>query len=1125
VPPPPTPAPPRRLGRYELGEEIAHGGMGAVFHAYDPELHRHLAVKVLKPELRQHPQLLRRFLVEARITGQLQHPGIVAVHDIGRDEHDLPFLVMKLVRGQTLAELLRKRSRVTDDLSRWLAVFEQVCQAVAFAHSHRVIHRDLKPANIMVGRFQEVQVMDWGLAKVRSTEEAPGAKEQVEAEFSLVETLEEGVRTHGTLGSPQYMPPEQALGEWHCVDERADVFALGGILCEVLTGQPTYPGSSAAEVLARARRGAIDDASARMDACGADRELVTLALECLSPEIEQRPRDAGVVAQRVAAYQRGVQERLRQAEQERAAAQARVIEERKRRRLTIVLAAVLVLLLLAGGSGAWLLQQHRARQHEAAARTMHAVEHARELLQQGWQANDLAILQAAQAEASKAAEIARSGAADQATQQAAATVQQEIDEQLARIDRDRALLDDLLNISFFQESGSERSDASGRRTGLEQLSVDERYAAAFRRRWADLDMESGNEAEVVARLAGEPKPVVEEVAAALAGWLLYRRQTHQDEARWRRLYRLAEQLDTNGQRRQLRALLAGGLLPPVGIVAGLGGAGLPWTALWPVEQGHRWQQLVQLRQQVNVSREPALSVVLLAQACYLAGDTAGAESVLRQAVTTRPNEVILLHLLGRVLEERGRLPEALEYYRAARGVRPQLGVALGLALSKTGRGEEGAAVLRDLIDKQPTNPELYFDLGYVLDEQKKLPEAEAAFCKVIALDPDYAEAYFNLGSVLRDQKKLSEAEAVYRKAIALQPNAAKVYNNLGVLLCDYQKKPAEAEAAFRQAIARKPDYARAYYNIGNALRNQKKLSAAEAAYRKAIELQPDDVLAYNGLGIALRDQKKLVEAEAAYRQAIALNPRDAQAYINLGVLLCDYQDKPGEAEAAFRKAIALKPDSAEAHYNLGIALHAQKKLVEAEAAYRKADELLPGHPIIGDSLRRAQRLLRVDRKLAACLDGKERPASAQEAADLAVYAAYRERYRAAVRFYTEAFQQDPRFADDLAQQQRSNAARCAALAAAGKGNDAAAVDEAERVKLRRQALDWLRADLKAYRSLLEKNKDAATMQQVLTHWREDTDLASIRDPAALDKLPAAERDAWKQLWTDVEALHQRSQHK
>src|SRR5262249_48527372 len=139
---------------------------------------------------------------------------------------------------------------------------------------------------------------------------------------------------------------------------------------------------------------------------------------------------------------------------------------------------------------------------------------------------------------------------------------------------------------------------------------------------------------------------------------------------------------------------------------------------------------------------------------------------------------------------------------------------------------------------------------------------------------------------------------------------------------------------------------------------------------------------------------------------------------------------------------------------------------------------------------------------------------------------YREQYRAAARFYADAFKEDPNLANDLDAQHRYNAACSAALAAALKGQDAAGLGEAEQSQLRRQALQWLRDDLKAYSALLEKNKAmAATVQQRLAHWVEDGDLAGVRDAAAIAKLPEAEGDAWKMLWADVKALHARCQEK
>ena len=151
---------------YCVESEIGTGGMGEVYRVHDPDLNRALAVKILRKEHRGRADLEARFLEEAQILGQLQHPGIVPVHEIGRLDDGRPFFAMKLVKGETLEKLLHGRPRPDYDLPRFLATFEQICQTMANAHDHGVIHRDLKLSNFMVGAFGEVQVMDWGLAKV-----------------------------------------------------------------------------------------------------------------------------------------------------------------------------------------------------------------------------------------------------------------------------------------------------------------------------------------------------------------------------------------------------------------------------------------------------------------------------------------------------------------------------------------------------------------------------------------------------------------------------------------------------------------------------------------------------------------------------------------------------------------------------------------------------------------------------------------------------------------------------------------------------------------------------------------------------------------------------------------------
>jgi serine/threonine protein kinase len=325
--------PPVRLGRFHIREEIARGGMGVILRGHDDDLNRDVAVKILLDEHADKPELLHRFVEEAQIAGQLQHPGVVPIYELGRLPDRRPFFAMKLVKGRTLADLLAERSDPTQDLPRFLGIFEQVCQAVAFAHSKRVIHRDLKPANVMVGGFGEVQVMDWGLAKVLGAGWAAAvARPAPAAGLSAIRTVRsqpaakgdatapDGAQTEAgsVLGTPAYMPPEQARGEVDSLDQRCDVFGLGAILCEILTGNPPYMASESWRVVYLAALGDLADGFARLERCGADKELLALARDCLSPEIDKRPRDAGEVAQRMATYLQGIQERLWSAERERA---------------------------------------------------------------------------------------------------------------------------------------------------------------------------------------------------------------------------------------------------------------------------------------------------------------------------------------------------------------------------------------------------------------------------------------------------------------------------------------------------------------------------------------------------------------------------------------------------------------------------------------------------------------------------------------------------------------------------------------------------------------------------------------------------------------------------------------
>jgi serine/threonine-protein kinase len=285
--------------RYRIDGEIARGGMGAVLKGRDPDLGRDVALKVLRDDLRDDADLVRRFVEEAQIGGQLQHPGIVPIYELGTFADRRPFFAMKLVKGHTLAQLLEARNGPDDDRPRFLSIFEAIAQTVAFAHARGVIHRDLKPSNVMVGSFGEVQVMDSGLAKVLPrggvVDDATAGKGQGPPKGdTVIATARSGSAAEHSqagsiLGTPAYMAPEQARGETEQLDERCDVFALGSILCEILTGGPAFLGRTTGEIQRKAALGDLADAYARLDASGADPELVDLVKSCLAREPADRP--------------------------------------------------------------------------------------------------------------------------------------------------------------------------------------------------------------------------------------------------------------------------------------------------------------------------------------------------------------------------------------------------------------------------------------------------------------------------------------------------------------------------------------------------------------------------------------------------------------------------------------------------------------------------------------------------------------------------------------------------------------------------------------------------------------------------------------------------------------------
>ncbi|MGH7192489.1 MAG: protein kinase domain-containing protein, partial [Candidatus Saccharimonadales bacterium] len=251
-------------GQFRMLREFAKGGMGKVSIARDLALKRDVAVKELLDEVVDLPNSQRRFVAEAEVTGQLEHPGIVPIYALGADERGKPFYAMRLIEGQTLAQAIddfhRQMGYRRSELKALLRRFVMVCQTVAYAHERGVIHRDLKPANIMLGPFGETLVMDWGLAKpVRDGQ----SNESTLGDVAQRQLAAGGV-TQGdcVVGTPAYMPPEQARGKTAEMGVAADIYGLGAVLYHLLTGMPPYSGHSSGEVLEQVKTAAPPNPSA-----------------------------------------------------------------------------------------------------------------------------------------------------------------------------------------------------------------------------------------------------------------------------------------------------------------------------------------------------------------------------------------------------------------------------------------------------------------------------------------------------------------------------------------------------------------------------------------------------------------------------------------------------------------------------------------------------------------------------------------------------------------------------------------------------------------------------------------------------------------------------------------------
>jgi tetratricopeptide (TPR) repeat protein/tRNA A-37 threonylcarbamoyl transferase component Bud32 len=978
------PVPTEQIGRYQLLEEIAEGGMGKVLRVRDPDFERTLAIKVMKPKASEHPTAQRRFLEEARLTGRLQHPGIPPVHELGRLDNGSPFFAMKLVKGHTFKALLKQRTDPTQELPRFLGIFRQVCQTVAYAHSRGIIHRDLKPHNIMVGAFGEVQVMDWGLAKAiahLAEEEAtvPVGHSSIEA---LHWNREAGLsRTGDVMGTPAYMAPEQARGEIRTLDQRCDVFGLGAILCEVLTGKPPFWQGSGLDLVLQAADGNLKDAFARLDNCGTAAELVELTRHCLAPHPADRPRHAGQVAEAVERYEAMVQERLRQAELERhkaqvqaeeerkraeveqaraeeqrrraeaeqaraeeqrwraeaeqsradeerkrrAAEQAQVREERRRRRVQLGLVSTAALLALATvTAGAWFLQDWMHKNDRRAQ-----LEDALTIRLDGLRARQR-TLHAQLADPIKASQ--RISDMD-GWQKEVADLRNGWQLALELVDKNGELLDpswfeslraldqtlqaDHRDWQLARDLDDIRMKASTAVEGKLNSGIAVREYPSLFQKHR-LAVANGQTAALVADIGRSRLRHV--LVAALDDWAL---RIMQDD--W-------------SQKRVAKPALRAAALEPLWEVARQLDPD-PWrNQVRDPKLG-----LAELRA-LAAGVKPAtqtphiLHLLAVRLASHPEAEKDGV-ALLRRATLHHHQDFWLHILLGDLVKD----PVARAgCNQAALALRPRNSGAhnnLGVALAA--QKDYGGAITcyRQALQFDPTSALTYTNWGLALKEQKDYAGAIARYRQALQLDPNFVPAHMGLGLALAAQKDYAGAIRHYQKALKLDPRYAPAHKDWGNFLAT-QKDYAGAIAHYEKASLLDPRDAPTHYNWGNALYSRKDHPGAIAHYQKALQLDPNFAPAHTGWGRVLVVQQDYAGAIDHFRQALQLDPNTAHADFRWGMALQAQQDYAG-AIHHFRQALKLDPQDAHAHLYWGTSLQAQQDYAGAVHHYKLALQLDP----------------------------------------------------------------------------------------------------------------------------------------------------------------------------------------
>jgi eukaryotic-like serine/threonine-protein kinase len=1054
---------------YEVECLLGRGGMGVVYRARHVRLHRVVALKMLISGAYAGPPERTRFQREAEAVASLHHTNIVSVYDVG-DHGGLPYFTMELLEGGSLARALRGTPQPVRQAA---ALLTTLAEAVHVSHQGGIVHRDLKPANIMFTADGTPKIADFGLARHFAGE--PGI------------TLS-GAR----MGTPSYMSPEQASGKAAKIGCATDIYSLGALLYEMLTGRPPFRAETASETERQVI--AEDPVSPSRLNTRVPRDLETICLKCLHKAPERRYATAADLAADLKRFQQDLPIMARRGGLvERAGKWVH-----RHPTPAAILVAGLLLAMILVGAGVWLAMLE-ARRRDSVEIDLREWARLRESAR--WDEARGALIRAmTRLEWSAAADLRRR------------VVQAGRDLDFAiRLDTIRLRRVTRGELAFYKEQAHREYDEAFERSGLGSI--------------------HDQPARVAARI--NSSAVRSELMAAVYDWAL----CTSDKAQRSWLLAVARQADSSSD------VWRDGALD---------------SAAWENERA-----LARLVETAPVADEPVS--LLLALGERLRAAHGNAAPFLRQVQEGHPADFWANLIAGNAILQTTP-QEAGGYYRAALASRPSAAVgycAVGDAFKLQNSPDLAIDYYKRALQLDPAYVRAYSNIGVALQEQGELNAAIGYYEKALTLDNDYAWAHYNFANALRVKGRLDEAYEHYQQAIRVDPQNIEVRNGLRSILLR-QGRGKEVKANWQKALAADPREHEAWAGYAELCL----FLGDEAEYRRArsalLERFGTTTSPYIAEPVA-RAWLLLPGRQDGFQQAVALADRAVAAkastldwiyrYFLFAKGLAEYR------EGRFASAISILDGEAStvmgpcprlivamAQFQSGEPTQAKKTLGRAIAAFDWSAEQADNRGLwIAHILRREAEALILP-NLSPFLRGDYQPRDNDERLALVGICQFQRRGATAARLFADAFAADPALAqqlnsacraratlgdkqpvsrmEELYTECRYPAARCAILAECGLGADAAKLTTAEQARWRKQAIEWLRADLAMWAQIRDSGSRAACalVGKVLARWESDPDLTGLRDPGALEKLPPDERQEWLALWREIASLVNRGSH-